>query len=252
MFDRVKPTEIAIAASIVLLLAVNSAVIKQDTSGSLGLSVRPAEALAHTLPHMRPGESQLAVAAPAQAETPPPPDVPPVQAETSPPALAETLPAGPCGDLARHPRIDFTGNPNFVGGNGPLHDLAAGAVDPRLCELLNHMLEHHPDAQVWIKMFKIGHYACANAGIVDDPMDPNSPGCRVSHHWHGRAADIYGVNGQAATAYNAHARRLVEWLLRNTSTTAHQVAHPFADMPARGNNFFSDAAHHNHIHIGLR
>ncbi|MBW3538496.1 hypothetical protein KY386_03325 [Candidatus Parcubacteria bacterium] len=177
--------------------------------------------------------------------------------------VAQPIPTAPtsgsaCAQLLQHPRLELRGGPSYP--DGPRQDLERGVVNPRLCQLLVNLLDQQPDLNIWVKVFKTGHFACVNGSQVADPNDPNSPGCRISDHFGGNGVDIFGVTGPVdvfgptgpVSANNRAAHRVVEWLVQQGGhTRPHQIIHPFVDIPPQGKHLFPDLEHHDdHIHIG--
>lgn len=129
-------------------------------------------------------------------------------------------------DLLRNPRITFTSNARA--------DLEAGVVDPRLIALLDALARRHT---LGVSVFRTGHSKYTRSG-------------NVSHHYYGRAVDIFFVDGQPVTSSNVSARQVVMELaalpgqLRPT-----ELGHPFEAIGFPGG--FSDADHRDHLHVGF-
>ena len=129
-------------------------------------------------------------------------------------------------DLLRNPRVILTPHARA--------DLEAGAVDSRLVSLLSWIAERHT---ISITVFKTGHSKYTRSG-------------NVSHHYHGRAADIFFVDGRPVSSASPSARRVVTEMaglqghLRPT-----ELGHPFGAIGFPGG--FTDADHADHLHIGF-
>lgn len=120
-------------------------------------------------------------------------------------------------------------------------DIAAGRIDARVLTVLQLLSQDHT---LTVVSLKTGHSRCIGGG--------DYPGCRVSHHWHGRAVDIAAIDGRPVNMANAVARALAERLhALPPSLRPSEVGTPWADItPLPG--FFSDAAHARHLHLGWR
>jgi hypothetical protein len=118
-------------------------------------------------------------------------------------------------------------------------DIAAGRIDARVLTVLLQLSQQHT---LTIVSLKTGHSRCIGGGDYQ--------GCRVSHHWHGRAVDIAAIDGRPVNRANLTARTVAEHLhglpppLRPSETGTPW--HDFTPLPG----FFSDAAHTRHIHLG--
>lgn len=120
-------------------------------------------------------------------------------------------------------------------------DIAAGRIDARVLTLLQILSRDHT---LTIVSLKTGHSRCIGGG--------DYPGCRVSHHWHGRAVDIAAIDGRPVNKTNATARALAETLHAfRPHLRPSEVGTPWPELtPLPG--FFSDAAHTRHLHLGWR
>jgi hypothetical protein len=120
-------------------------------------------------------------------------------------------------------------------------DIAAGRIDARVLTLLQ-LISH--DHALTVVSLKTGHSRCIGGG--------DYPGCRVSHHWHGRAVDIAVVDGRPVNRSNSTARVLAERLHTLPSPLRpSETGTPWGDLRSRA-GFFSDAAHTRHLHLGWR
>lgn len=118
-------------------------------------------------------------------------------------------------------------------------DIAAGLIDARILTILQLASEHHI---LRVSSLKTGHSRCVGGG--------NHDGCRVSHHWYGRGADISIVGGQPVTADNARARRLALLFARlRPELRPDELGIPWPDLEFSG--AFSDKAHTGHLHLGF-
>jgi hypothetical protein len=85
-------------------------------------------------------------------------------------------------------------DPDFGASREAAGDLRAGIVDPRLVEALRAVTEEH---QICVDAFKEGHYFIE--GVEDGPRIPEGygeAGGLPNTHYHGRAADIWYVDGE--------------------------------------------------------
>ncbi|MBS3941992.1 MAG: lytic transglycosylase domain-containing protein [Actinobacteria bacterium] len=118
-------------------------------------------------------------------------------------------------------------------------DIAAGRVDARVLAVLQMLSEHHT---LTISSLKTGHSRCVGGG--------NYPGCRVSHHWHGRGVDIAAVDGRAISASHVDARALaVSFASLPPELRPAEVGTPWRQLTGF-TGFFSDRDHLTHLHLG--
>jgi hypothetical protein len=118
-------------------------------------------------------------------------------------------------------------------------DIAAGRIDARVLTVLQLLSQDHT---LTVTSLKTGHSRCIDGG--------DYPGCRVSHHWHGRAADIASIDGRPVNGLNATARAVAQRLNQLPQPARpSEVGTPWADL-TRLTGFFSDAAHTRHLHLG--
>jgi hypothetical protein len=85
-------------------------------------------------------------------------------------------------------------NPDFGASSEAAGDLRAGVVDPRLVEALRAVTREH---RICVDAFKEGHYFIE--GVEDGPRIPEGygeAGGLPNTHYHGRAADIWYVDGK--------------------------------------------------------
>lgn len=128
-------------------------------------------------------------------------------------------------DLLHNPRVVLTPHARA--------DLQAGIVDQRLASLLMWMSQRHT---ITVTVFRTGHAKYTRSG-------------RVSHHYYGRAADIFFVDGQLVTSTNVMARNLVDELSEiGGPLRPHELGHPFGAIGFPGG--FTDPDHRDHLHIG--
>jgi hypothetical protein len=128
-------------------------------------------------------------------------------------------------DLLRNPRVILTPHARA--------DLEADVVDQRLVSLLAWVAQRHT---ISVSVFKTGHSKYTRSG-------------RVSHHYYGRAADIFFVDGMAVSSSSVPARQLVLEIAASTGPMRpDELGHPFGSIGFPGG--FTDADHADHIHIG--
>ena len=132
-----------------------------------------------------------------------------------------------------NPRLDI-----YAGGR---EDIAQGRIDARVLTVMQFVSERHT---LGIVSLKTGHSRCIGGREF--------AGCRVSHHWHGRAVDIATIDGRPVSVANPVARDLVMWLHElPPHLRPDEVGNPWRELsPLPG--FFSDAAHQGHLHLGWR
>ncbi len=135
--------------------------------------------------------------------------------------------------------VALAGRPGLALSPEAQADLDAGLVDPRLVQLLDAISATY---QIEISVLRTGHSQCVGGGDRT-----TRPSCSISNHWHGRAADITTVNGEAVHAGNTAARRLLEQLTTLTGPLQPtELGGPWSDIP----NTFTDEGHQHHLHIG--
>ena len=120
-------------------------------------------------------------------------------------------------------------------------DIAAGRIDARVLQVLQLASQTHT---LRISSLQTGHSRCVAATA--------GSGCRVSHHWHGRAVDISAVSERPVRRENAAARELAEWLGRlPPELRPSEVGSPWRGLTPSGIHF-ADSAHADHLHAGWR
>lgn len=130
---------------------------------------------------------------------------------------------------------DLLHNPRVILSDRARIDLEAGIVDQRLVSLLAWVTQRHT---ISVSVFKTGHSKYTRSA-------------RVSHHYHGRAADIFFVDGLPVSSSSGPARGLVlEIAALAPPSRPHELGHPFGSIEFPGG--FSDADHSGHIHVGFR
>lgn len=119
-------------------------------------------------------------------------------------------------------------------------DIATGRIDARILTILHLASQRHT---LSISSLRTGHSRCIGGGDYD--------GCRVSHHWHGRGADISTVDGHPVSRFNTAARELTLWLTGlPESLSLDEIGVPWPDL-APLPTVFSDLAHADHIHLAV-
>ena len=103
-------------------------------------------------------------------------------------------------------------DPNFGASPAAVEDLRAGVVDERLVRALAAITEEH---RICVDAFKEGHYFLP--GVEDGPTIPEGygeAGGLPNTHYHGRAADIWDVDGKPVEGNGGDpAVRDVGWIL---------------------------------------
>lgn len=135
-------------------------------------------------------------------------------------------------------------HPNFIVSDVARADLEAGIVDPRLIAVLSGMVQTHV---VGVGGLKTGHSQCIGGGSL-----ASRPLCTESHHYYGRGADIFTVDGQAVNFANANARAIVLWLATFPvgDPIRPNVGSPWPEFNALP-GFFHDEDHLTHLHLGF-
>ena len=149
---------------------------------------------------------------------------------------------GTADDLLNHPNIEL--HPRALG------DVEAGVVDPRLVAALVSVAD---DFQIYIGWFKTGHSECVGGGSI-----AGNPGCAISNHHFGRAADIGAVGfddgpREAVSPGNEAALALSNrW---GTMDLDDPLRPESLGSPWDGGVFeghFTDGNHLNHLHVAWR
>jgi len=103
-------------------------------------------------------------------------------------------------------------DPDFGASAEAVEDLRDGIVDPRLVDALLAITQKH---QICVDAFKEGHYFIE--GVEDGPFIPDEygeAGGLPNTHYHGRAADIWDVDGKAVEGNGTNEDVLsVGWML---------------------------------------
>lgn len=124
-------------------------------------------------------------------------------------------------------------HPNVTLTPQAARDIEAGIVDPRVLQLLSAMAER---TQIGVSVIKTGHSKYV-AGTD-----------RISHHWYGRAVDVWRVGDKPVTRDNSVARGLVRWTIgRHEPVRPHEIGQPWPDFTAAG--VFTDSMHRDHLHF---
>ena len=150
---------------------------------------------------------------------------------------------GTAQDLLHHPNVEL--HPRARG------DLEAGVVDPRL---ISALVTAADDFTMYIGWFKSGHSECVGGGSI-----AQRPGCTISNHHFGRAADI-GAVGFADQAdrplvrpNNDAARALTtRWgtMSLDDPLRPESIGSPWDTGVFHGH--FTDGNHVNHLHVAWR
>jgi secretion/DNA translocation related TadE-like protein len=115
-------------------------------------------------------------------------------------------------------------------------DLASGLVDGRLRALLAAILRRH---RVAVSVFRTGHSRLVAGTSV------------VSEHTHGRAMDVFKVDGELVRPGHAPSLALVSWLAGLSGPVRpSEVGSPFPSFED-SEGHFSDGAHLDHVHIAV-
>jgi hypothetical protein len=114
-------------------------------------------------------------------------------------------------------------------------DLVDGLVDPRVVKLLAAAVTNH---RISVSVFQTGHSQFV-AGTD-----------RVSNHFHGRAVDIYAVDGAPVSPSNDAALDLALAILTGSpELQPDELGSPWSGL-SQFPGAFTDAGHQDHLHIG--
>ncbi len=145
------------------------------------------------------------------------------------------------GSPAAHPALiaAVLANPRLDIYPAGRDDIASGRIDVRVLQLLQALSQRYT---LHVSSLRSGHSRCVGGG--------DHHGCSVSNHWHGRAADIFRVNGRPVYAVNADAHAIVAGLATlQGPLRPDEVGSPWPQYEALPGHF-SDSGHHDHIHFG--
>jgi len=115
-------------------------------------------------------------------------------------------------------------------------DVASGAIDPRVLEVLLLIAQTHELAPVGPLITGHSYYVKGTT--------------RVSNHVFGRAVDILGVDGAPVSPANEAAREVMQQILTLAPPLVpDELGGPWV-ISVDGHTSFTNAAHQDHIHIG--
>lgn len=138
------------------------------------------------------------------------------------------------GDVVFAAAADLLHSPQVILTPHARADLEVGIVDQRLVSLLTWIAQRHT---ITITVFKTGHGKYTRSG-------------RVSHHYYGRGADIFFVDGLSVSSSSKLARHLVlEIAALAGPMRPDELGHPFGSIGFPGG--FSDGDHKEHLHLGF-
>ena len=152
-------------------------------------------------------------------------------------------------------------DPNFGASPAAVEDLKAGIVDERVVFALRAITEEH---RICVDAFKEGHYFLP--GVEDGPLIPDGygeAGGLPNTHYHGRAADIWDVDGKPVEGNGGDpAVRDVGWVLAGLQREERpdQIIGPPRWTEALGRSYEEGwvldkdqtELHKDHIHLGFR
>ncbi|KUL51438.1 hypothetical protein ADL22_06500 [Streptomyces sp. NRRL F-4489] len=116
-------------------------------------------------------------------------------------------------------------------------DIRGGAVHTSVLEALLELARTH---RIAVSVVRSGHPL--NVFGTDRPSD----------HPRGRAVDVWRIDGHAVVD-PATPRRLVESFMRQGAAAgSYNVGGPYQLAGGAAGQFFSDATHHDHVHLGFR
>ncbi|MFI1198102.1 hypothetical protein ACH4VR_01300 [Streptomyces sp. NPDC020883] len=116
-------------------------------------------------------------------------------------------------------------------------DVRSGAVHTSVLEALLELSRKH---RLAVSVVRSGH-----------PLDVFGTD-RPSDHPRGRAVDVWRIDGHAVVD-PATPRQLVESVMRAAAAAgSYNVGGPFLLSGGTADQFFSDATHHDHVHMGFR
>jgi hypothetical protein len=133
--------------------------------------------------------------------------------------------------------LDVLSNPRIDLAPAARADVTAG-IDPRADSFLEAAAAEWPIA---VGTVRTGH------SVFVEGTD------RVSEHTCGRAVDLVAVGSAPVSPSNPAARALVTWTATLTGTLRpDEVGSPWPEFSALPGDYFSDAGHDTHVHVGYR
>ncbi|MDP9441671.1 MAG: hypothetical protein M3P34_05755, partial [Actinomycetota bacterium] len=118
-------------------------------------------------------------------------------------------------------------------------DLAAGRVDGRVVAVLLALARDHT---ITVTSLVTGHPRCAVNG------QPHGPGCAVSNHYLGRAADIAVLDGAAVSAGHPSVAAVMDQLA--TLVAPFRPDEIGGPIDTGQSGVFTNTFHADHIHVG--
>jgi hypothetical protein len=126
-------------------------------------------------------------------------------------------------------------NRNVVLSDTSARDVTAGRVDDALLAILDRLAATHV---LDVTVLRTGH-----------PREVFGTG-RTSNHTHGRAVDIWRVDGEPVVDPGTPRALLRDVMVLAGRLGATEVGGPF-DANGSGPGFFSDDVHRDHLHVGV-
>ena len=145
-------------------------------------------------------------------------------ANPGPPA---STPSSLSARILRHPRIELT--------PASAADVRAGRVHR---SVLNALLTLATDYSIGVSVIRSGHpiYVFGTK--------------RLSDHPRGRAFDTWRIDGHAVVDPATPKKLITDYMQAAAAVGSYNVGGPYL-LPGSGNQFFSDATHHDHVHAGF-
>jgi hypothetical protein len=148
--------------------------------------------------------------------------------EAAPPLLVDQADAAA---LLDHPNVTI-----YADGRA---DLEAGRVDARVVAVLLALARDHT---ITVTSLVTGHPRCAVNGQA------HGPGCAVSNHWLGRAADIAVIDGTAVSARHLSVTAVTDQLANLPAPIRPDEIGGPIDTGQPG--VFTNTFHTDHVHVG--
>ena len=125
-------------------------------------------------------------------------------------------------------------NKNVVFDDVGVSDIKAGKIDPRIVAVLTKLSQEH---KIVVSCMCSDHSKFTAGGSI-------------SNHAFGRGLDIASIDGEIVSPGSALAREVASELSEfDPRIRPDEIGSPFA---IAGPGYFTDADHHDHIHVGFK
>ena len=176
-----------------------------------------------------------------QNATPPPPEAAPTPAAAAQPAVEPSGAVDPSqlgqdgsGGSPNAEARALLENKNVVLDDVGVSDIKAGKIDPRIVAVLTELSQEH---KIVVSCMCSDHSKFTAGGSI-------------SNHAFGRGLDIASIDGEIVSPGSTLAREVASELSDfDPQIRPDEIGSPFA---IAGPGYFTDADHHDHIHVGFK